>query len=125
MSALGRYAATALLVVGLGAGVLCVFLDEARRGGILLGGLIAYSVQVMAFSLLLRGRREPAQFFVWLGAGIALRAAAVVAVGIASLRFESPDPAALLLSLVAFFFVLLLMEPAFLKMDRKDPRTAV
>ena len=59
----------------------------------------------------------------WWGAGIALRVAVVVAVGLASLRLESVEPAALLLSLVGFFFVLLLMEPAFLKADSENART--
>ena len=52
-----------------------------------------------------------------------LRVAVVVVVGIASSSFESVDPAALLLSLVGFFFILLLMEPAFLKIEGKDVRT--
>ncbi len=123
MNALNRYALTALLVVGLGAAALSVFLDDAGRTGILLAALIAYPVQVMAFALLLRARGEPTRFMAWWGAGIALRVAVVVAVGLASSRLESVEPAALLLSLVGFFFVLLLMEPAFLRADSEDART--
>ena len=123
MSALSRYALTALLVVGLGATALSVFLDDAGRRGILLAALIAYPVQVIAFGLLLRARGEPTRFMAWWGAGIALRVAVVVAVGLASSRLESVEPAALLLSLVGFFFVLLLMEPAFLKADSENART--
>jgi hypothetical protein len=60
---------------------------------------------------------------VWWGAGIALRVAVVVAVGFASTTLPSVEPAALLLSLVGFFFILLLIEPAFLKAESKDART--
>ena len=125
MSALSRYALTALLVVGLGSAVLWMFLDDAGRKGVMLAGLTAYPVQVVAFALLLRARGKPSGFFVWWGAGIALRVTVVVVVGIASSSFESVDPAPLLLSLVGFFFVMVLLEPAFLKVDGKDvPTTA-
>ena len=123
MSALSRYALTALLVVGLGSAVLWVFLDDAGRRGVMLAGLTTYPVQVIAFALLLRGRGKPSGFFVWWGAGMVLRVAVVVVVGVASWRFESVDPASLLMSLVGFFFVMVLMEPAFLKVDGKDART--
>ncbi len=123
MSGLGRYALIALLIVGLGAAALAAFLDDAGRRGILLAALIAYPVQVMAFGLLLRARGEPTRFMVWWGAGIALRVAVVVAVGFASAALAAVDPAALLLSLVGFFFVLLLIEPAFLRAESKGART--
>ncbi len=123
MSALSRYALAALLVVGLGAVALWVFLDDAGRRGILLAALIVYPVQVIAFGLLLRARGDPTRLMVWWGAGIALRVAVVVAVGLASSGLESVEPAALLLSLVGFYFILLLMEPAFLKVESKDART--
>ncbi len=123
MSALSRYALTAVLVVGLGSTVLCVLLDDAGERGVVLAGLIACPVQVVAFAFLLRARGDPSGFFVWWGAGIMLRVVVVVVVGIASSSFESVDPAALLLSLVGFFFILLLMEPAFLKIEGKDART--
>ena len=123
MSGLGRYALIALLIVGLGAAALAAFLDDAGRRGILLAALIAYPVQVMAFGLLLRARGEPTRFMVWWGAGIALRVAVVVAVGFASAVLAAVDPAALLLSLVGFFFVLLLIEPAFLRAESKGART--
>ena len=123
ISGLARYALGALLIVGLGAVALSAFLDDAGRRGILLAALIAYPVQVMAFGLLLRARGEPTRFMVWWGAGIALRVVVVIAVGFASTMLVSVEPAALVLSLVGFFFVLLLIEPAFLKADDKDART--
>ena len=123
MSRLGRYALTALLVVGLVGAALSVVLDDAGRKGVILAALIAYPIQVMAFGVLLRARGEPTRFMVWWGVGVALRVLVVVAVGFASSRLASVGPTALLLSLVGFFFVLLLMEPAFLRAEGKDTRT--
>ena len=119
-----RYALTALLVVGLGATGLSLLLEGAGRRGILLAALIAYPVQVVSFGLLVRAREEPARFVFWWGAGIALRVAAVVGAGIASSRLASVQPAALLLSLVGFIFVLLLLEPVFFETQGKEARTA-
>lgn len=123
MTALIRYALTALGVVGVGVAVLWVLLNDEGRRGAALAGLIAYPVQVSAFWLLLRAKDRPSRFLAWWGAGIALRVAVVAAVGIASSRLATLEPAALLLSLVGFFFVLLLMEPVFLKADRTNART--
>ena len=118
MTSLIRYALTALGVVGVGVTVLAVLLNDEGRSGVVLAGLIAYPVQVSAVWLLLRAKDRPSRFIVWWGAGIALRVAVVAAVGIASSRLASVEPVALILSLVGFFFVLLLMEPVFLKADR-------
>ena len=118
--ALGRYALAALIVVVLGIGSLWMLLDEAGRRGCLMAGLVAYPVQVAAFWLLLRARREATRFLVWWGAGIGLRVSVVVAAGVASRSLRATDPAALVLSLVGFFFILLLIEPIFLKVGREE-----
>jgi hypothetical protein len=115
----------ALLIVGLGAAALLPFFDEAGRRGILLAASIGYPVQVMAFGLLLRARGEPTRFMVWWGVGIGIRVAVVVAVGLLSTTLATVEPAALLLSLVGFFFVLLLIEPVFLRADDKDAQTTI
>jgi len=125
LSGLGRYALIALLIVGLGAAALLPFFDEAGRRGILLAASIGYPVQVMAFGLLLRARGEPIRFMVWWGAGIGIRVAVVGAVGFFSTMLATVEPAALLLSLVGFFFVLLLIEPVFLRADDKDTQTTI
>lgn len=119
-----RYALTALLVVGLGATGLSVLLEESGRRGVLLAALIAYPVQVVSFGLLVRAREQSGRFVVWWGAGIALRIAAVVGAGVASSRLVSVQPAAFLLSLVGFIFVLLLLEPVFFVTQGKGARTA-
>lgn len=122
--ALGRYALAALIVVALGIGFLWMLLDEPGRQGSLVAGLVAYPVQVAAFWLLLRAREEPTRFLVWWGAGIGLRVSVVIVVGVASRNLGSTDPASLVLSLVGFFFILLLIEPVFLKVGREEARSA-
>ncbi|MNC99565.1 hypothetical protein D3C83_178980 [compost metagenome] len=68
-----------------------------------------------AFGLVAGARGDPTRFFVRWGAGIALRGVVVVIVGIASAGFPSVGRAPLVLSVIGFFFVMLLMEPVFLK----------
>lgn len=125
MSVFGRYALIAILVVFLGVTVLWMLLDDSERVGVILAAFIAYPVQVFSFWLLLRARGEPTQFVFYWGIGIMLRVLTVITVGLVSWKFELMEPAALLLTLVGFFFVLLLMEPAFLKLDSNDLRKKI
>lgn len=125
MSVFGRYALIGILVVVLGVTVLWMLLDDSERVGVILAAFIAYPVQVFSFWLLLCARGEPTRFMFYWGIGIMLRVLTVVTVGLVSWKFELMEPAALLLTLVGFFFVLLLMEPAFLKIDSNDPREKI
>lgn len=114
MSALVRYAITSMVLVGVAAGVISWFLDRSGRTGVFLAAAIAFPVQLLAFGLLERARHRAEGFFFWWGAGIALRIAVVIAVGIASAAWDSVGPAPLLLSLAGFFLLLVLIEPIFL-----------
>ncbi len=120
MRALGRYALTGLLMSAVAAAALFPVLDDEGRRGVLLAAAVAYPVQVAAFGLLLRSRGDPSRFFVWWGAGVAVRIGVVIIVGIVALSIESLGAEALLLSLAGFFFGLLLIEPAFLKGADRD-----
>ncbi len=115
MNAVVRYALISLLVVGIGSAALLALLDEVGRTGVLLAAGIAVPVQVLAFGLLQGARGDVTRFFAWWGAGIALRFLVVVVVGVLSSGLEREARASLVLSLVGFFFVLLLLEPVFLK----------
>ena len=112
-------------MVFLGVTVLWMLLDDSERVGVILAAFIAYPVQGFSFWLLLRARGEPTQFVFYWGIGIMLRVLTVITVGLVSWKFELMEPAALLLTLVGFFFVLLLMEPAFLKLDSNDLRKKI
>ena len=116
-----RGVSVAILVMLRGAvAALFPFLDETGRRGVLLAAGVAYPVQVLAFGLLLRARGEPSRFFAWWGVGVAVRIGVVIVAGLVALRIESLGAESLLLSLAGFFFVLLLIEPAFLKASGKD-----
>lgn len=120
MRALGRYALTGLLLIAVSVAALFPFLDDDGRKGVLLAAAVAYPVQITAFGLLLRSRGDPSRFFVWWGAGVAVRIGVVIIIGLVALRIESLGAEVLLLSLAGFFFGLLLIEPAFLKGADKD-----
>ncbi|MEE2669410.1 MAG: hypothetical protein VYD78_05350 [Gemmatimonadota bacterium] len=120
MRALGRYALTGLLMIAVVVAALFPFLGDEGRTGVLLAAAVAYPVQIVAFGLLLRARGEPSRFFVWWGAGVLLRIAVIVVIGLLALRIESLGAEALLLSLAGFFFGLLMIEPTFLKGADRD-----
>ena len=120
MRALGRYALTGLLMIAVVVAALFPFLGDEGRTGVLLAAAVAYPVQIVAFGLLLRARGEPSRFFVWWGAGVLLRIAVIVVIGLLALRIESLGAEALLLSLAGFFFGLLMIEPTFLKAADRD-----
>ena len=120
MRALGRYALIGLLMIAVAVVALFPFLDDDGRTGILVAAAVAYPVQVVAFGLLLRVRGDPPRFFVWWGAGVAVRVGAVIINGLVALRIESLGAEVLLLSVAGFFFGLLLIEPAFLKGADRD-----
>ncbi len=120
MRALGRYALTGLLMIAVAVAALFPFLDDDGRTGILIAAAVTYPVQVVAFGLLLRVRGQPSRFFVWWGAGVAVRVGVVIIIGLVALRIESLGAEVLLLSVAGFFFGLLLIEPAFLKGADRD-----
>ena len=77
----------------------------------------AYALQAIAFAMLLLVRDQTQLFMAgWLG-GMVLRFAAVGGVAFYASRFTALPLEALLLSLVGFVFLLLLLEPVFLRWD--------
>jgi hypothetical protein len=123
LSAVVRYTLISFLVVGVGSAVLLALLEPAARSGVLLAAGIALPVQVLAFGLLARARDDVTRFFAWWGAGIALRVVVFAVTGIASAGIAPVARTSLVLSLAGFFFVLLLLEPLFLKGEHKGVKT--
>ena len=116
MKAWLTYAGAGVLVIGAGLLVASFFLTERAYDAAWRGGVIAYVVQLVAFAALLRarGRTERAFLLGWAG-GIALRFGAVLGTGLLLKASDTPlGP--VLISLVAFLFVLALLEPLFLRM---------
>lgn len=119
MKAVLSYAGvSALLLVLLALGVVGL-VEAAEPAGVWLAAMIAWPVQVAAFWALVAGRRTTGAgsgFMLAWAAGMALRFGVVGAVALWVTRMSAPDPATTLLSLVGFVFVLVLLEPLFLRL---------
>lgn len=111
------YALTGLVLTVLGGLLLSWLLGGVDAQAVWLAAAIAYGVQLLAFALLLKLRAQP-QLFVgaWLG-GMVLRFGALGACAFWLSRTNVLPRGTTLLSLVVFVFVLLLLEPVFLRWD--------
>lgn len=107
-------------VVGLVLTVLVAVIVSAMTGqaqAVWVGAGVAYGVQLIAFALLLWLRPQPQLFMIgWLG-GMALRFMALAVVAFWVSRTDALPRATTLVSLVGFVFLLLLLEPLFLRWD--------
>lgn len=120
MSAATRYAASGIAIVGLANLLLWPWLDPAARSGVLIAGLVALLVQVVAFALLLRYRGRLTGFLaVWAG-GTLVRMSVLAVVAIFAVRGGGGRGASMLLALAGFFFGLLLLEPLFFRPGAPD-----
>jgi hypothetical protein len=126
VSAAVRYAGAAVLFVGVVTLGLWPFLGDAARDGVLVAGLIALPIQVLAFWLLVRYRGRANGFLAAWAGGMVLRAAVVVVAAVVVIRSESANAVPMLLALPGFFFGLLLLEPIYFKKDatQSAPRSA-
>ena len=114
-----RYAAACGLVVVLGAGAAAAFLDERGALGVLAAGGVALPIQVVAFALLARYPLGTTAFMAaWVG-GTLVRMAAVGVGGWALVAGPDLPPVPTLLGLATFFFVMLLLEPRFLRLGHR------
>lgn len=109
-----RYAGACAVVVGLGVLVTAALLDGRALAGVLAAGAVALPIQITAFALMARARVGSNAFLAaWIGGTLArLVVVGLVGWGLVSLPELSPAPT--LLGLVAFFFVMVLLEPPFL-----------
>lgn len=110
-----RYAVTAGVVTVVGVLAVSAVLDDAAAAGVRLGAAVALALQLAAFAALAAVAGRPQLFLLGWAAGIGARFAALG--GLA--YWLSRDPVvplnAALLGLVGFVFVLLLLEPLFLR----------
>ena len=111
------YAVAGVAATALVAAVVGVLVEENLRRTIWIAALVAYLLQVAAFALLL-ALREQTHFFLlgWAG-GMLLRLGAVAAALYWATRAQTLPVAPLVLSLVGFVFLLLMLEPVFLRWD--------
>jgi hypothetical protein len=112
---------TAVLLAALVAGVVTQLVapDDAR--GVWIAAAIACGLQLVSFPLLVMARAHANLFLAgWVG-GMLLRFGALAVVAIWITRSGALPPAATLLSLAGFLFLLVLLEPVFLR--RRGLRT--
>jgi hypothetical protein len=115
VKAWGLYAAVALAVALVGGALATLLLDAAAARAVWFAAGVAWLVQLAAFAGLLLVRERNELFLLGWLLGLALR---FIAVGLVAF-WLSRDPVLpirpALLSLVAFVFVLVLLEPVFLR----------
>jgi hypothetical protein len=110
-----RYAVVGTCTVGALALLFWPFLDPEGRRGIVLAAAVALPVQIGSFAALLRARGRAKAFLVaWVG-GTVVRMATIGAVALLVTRSGAEGLVPTLLSLAAFFFGLLLLEPIYFR----------
>ena len=112
-----RYAGAGLLLVGMGVVVgLLLSAPEVHRA-IITAAAVEYLVQLVALALLLALRDKSHLFLAGWLVGMVLRFGVLGVAAFAVTRSAVLPRNALLLSLVVFVFLLLLLEPVFLRWD--------
>lgn len=116
MTAWIAYSATsAVLAVGIAA-VVAALVGEGRGDGAWVAAMVAVTVQLPAYAALVASRRKGRDFLVSWASGMLLRFAVIAGAAVWVTRRTALDPAVTLLSLVGMVFLLVLLEPAFLKL---------
>lgn len=117
LKAWAAYAVAALLVTGLVLLVALMLAQPAADRAIATAAVLAYVLQLMAFGMLLLVREQAHLFLAgWLG-GMLLRFGALAGCMFWVTRTTVLPRGPLLLGLVGFVFLLLLLEPVFLRWD--------
>ena len=117
LRALTAYSLTAAVVIAGAAVLISLVGGSGITRAVWLSAGFAFGLQTVAFAMLLLVRDRTELFMAgWLG-GMFLRFAAVGGLAFYASRYTTLPLDALLLSLVAFVFLLLLLEPVFLRWD--------
>jgi hypothetical protein len=116
MTAWWRYAGASALIVVFLALVVLLVVGGSDPPSIWLGAAVAWVVQLVAFAVLLVGRRHQVGFVAGWGGGMALRFLALAGMAIWVTVSDTHHAESALLSLIGFVMVLVLIEPLFLKM---------
>jgi hypothetical protein len=109
------YAGAGLVVTAAGVAIGSVVVGPEGASAVLFAGALAYVVQLIAFAGLMLVRERNELFLLGWGGGLMLRFAAVALVALWLSRDPVYSIRPALLSLVAFLFILLLVEPLFLR----------
>lgn len=94
---------------------LSLLVEPQGRSLVWLAAAIAYVVQLLAFLILVKFHGTGSAFMVSWAGGMVLRVLAVVALAVWVMRQPLLSAETALLSLVGFIFLLVLLEPVFLR----------
>ena len=120
MNNVRKYEFTGLAGVTLVTLILMPFLDPTGRNGLLVAGLIALPIQIVAFSAMSIFRTNWNKFLVvWVG-GTLLRMGVIGLAAFVAIRLDLEGLAPMLLALAGFFFGLLLIEPIYLRSEHAE-----
>lgn len=123
MTAWIAYAASSVALLVALAAAIGWLVGSGRADGAWLAAALAAVVQLPAFGALVAARRRGRDFMVSWASGMALRFAVIAGAAFWVTARTTLDPAVTLLSLVGFVFLLVLLEPAFLRLA--DPVDAM
>jgi hypothetical protein len=110
-----QYAAVSAVVVAAGVALGVLLLSSASRAAVVFAGGLAWVLQLGAFAALVAVRGRDELFLLGWLAGLVFRFLAVGVVAFWLSRDEVLPRDVALVSLVAFVFVLLMLEPLFLR----------
>lgn len=116
MRALAGYGLAGAGLVAVVGAVVVWILGGAAVAAVWWAAGVAYAVQLVAFAALVAVRDRGSAFFAAWGAGMLVRFGLVLGAAVWLARSEAHPPAAALLSLVGFLFLLLLLEPVFFRL---------
>jgi hypothetical protein len=108
-----KFAAVGGAAILLSGGVLAVvFSAPGGRRAVAVSAVVAFAVQLLAYSIARRAMRQPGRpiMTAWV-VGMILRFGAIAVCGLVAVRRWNLDPLPALVSLVVFFFVTTLLEP--------------
>lgn len=109
------YAAATLLLAAVIAGGAGLVVSPAQARGVQVAAAVGAALQLLAFGLLVFGRERANLFLAgWLG-GMVLRFGGLGAVALWVTRSSTLPATATLVTLAGFLFLLLLLEPVFLR----------
>lgn len=115
MRAWVAYAGASLVLVAVLAGLVSLATGAAADRAIWVSAGVAWALQLAAFAALVAVRGQQTLFIAGWAGGMGLRGLALGVLAWVSTRTGAFPPEPLLVSFVAFLFLLVLLEPVFLK----------
>jgi hypothetical protein len=114
------YAGAAFVAVSVPTGAVWLWTGSEVATGVTVAAAVAYAVMVASFAVMIRFRGAGNRFLAAWAGGVLTRLFTLGVATYAVMRVERLAPAPTLLALAGFFFMLLLLEPVYLR--EREPR---